>query len=136
MNYPEISPEVYSLLSKAYLSLNNSPLSPTIRALVVLRVSLMNECEYCIRLHTKEANELGIPKEKIEALSSWKNKNIFSEKEKLALEWSESVTRLDKDLSTKRKELIPHFSEREIVDLTFCISLMNAFNRLSISLKG
>ncbi len=114
MNYAEISKETISLLIKSYESLKNSPLNSTIRVLVELRTSQMNGCEYCIRLHTKEAMQIHVPEEKIKELSSWKKSAHFSEKEKAALSWCESVTQLDKHLEEKRKALSPYFSERKL----------------------
>ena len=61
MNYAKISKDTFDLLYKARESLNNSPLSPTMRVLAELRVSQINGCAYCCRLHSEEALKLGVP---------------------------------------------------------------------------
>jgi AhpD family alkylhydroperoxidase len=132
MNYAGISKETFDLLFKARASLNNSPLSAGLRVLVELRVSQINGCAYCCRLHTGEARKLGVAQEKLDALPSWKTSPLFTEKEKTALQWAESVTRLDKN--SAKDQLLKTYSEREAVDLTACIALMNALNRIAIFL--
>jgi AhpD family alkylhydroperoxidase len=135
MNYAVISKETFDLLYKSRASLSNSPLDPAIRTLAELRVSQINECAYCCRLHTEEAQKIGVNQGKLDSLFAWQNSVSFSEKEKAALQWVESVTLLDKNLGQARKHLLTLYSERECVDLTACIGIMNALNRIVISLR-
>lgn len=60
MDYEKISKETISLLYKSYASLRNSPLEATIKMLVELRVSQINGCAYCCKLHSDEARNIGI----------------------------------------------------------------------------
>lgn len=60
---------------------------------------------------------------------------MFSFAEKEVLIFAESLTKLDGNKKVKNTELSKYFSEREIVDITISISLMNAFNRLAISMR-
>lgn len=73
--------------------------------------------------------------DKIESLSEFTSSSLFSDAEKEALQWAESLTKLDGNKKVRNTELAKYFSEREIVDITICISLMNAFNRLAISMR-
>ncbi len=135
MNYAEISKETISFLYQSRASLNKSTLSPTIRILAELRVSQINGCAYCCRLHTDEARKLGIQQEKLDLLPAWHNSTAFTSEEKIVLQWAEAITDLNQDLSKIREQLTQIYSEREIVDLTACIAIMNALNRIVISLR-
>ncbi len=136
MNYAQISKTTIATLYKTYNSLDESPLDLTIRRLVELRTSQINGCAFCCSLHSKEARDAGITQEKLDALPAWHTAHIFSVKEIAALQWCEELTCLTKDNKIDQRKLLePHFSEREIVDLTACISIMNAFNRIAIGLK-
>lgn len=135
MNYAEISKDTVSFLHKSYASLKNSPLNPPLRALVELRVSQINGCAYCCGIHSQEARRVGVEQEKLDALTGWSNSNLFTEEEVAALEWAEAITFMEGGLADKRESLLEHFSEREVVDLTAAISIMNALNRMAISLK-
>lgn len=134
MDYAEISKETVSLLYQSYQSLKKSPLPASLRILLELFVSQMNGCSYCIKMHTDEAVKEGVEQEKIEDLLKWKESKSYSDQEKAAFKWAEEVNHLKQTQDTKQK-LLTFFSQREVVDITLCISLMNALNRLAISLK-
>ena len=133
MNYLEISKETISLIHKGRASLTSSSLDAEMRALVELRTSQVNHCDYCCIVHTNEAKRLSIPQEKIDAVEEWSNSPLFSEKEKAALRWTDAVTKLNGE--EKLRFLDAYFSEKEIVDLTACIAIMNSLNRLNMTLR-
>ncbi len=135
MNYAEISKETINFLYQSRESLNKSPLNAAIRILAELRVSQINGCAYCCRLHTNEARKLGISQEKLDLLPAWHNSTLFTSEEKIVLQWVEATTHLDQDLSQVKQKLSQIYSERQIVDLTACIGIMNALNRIVISLR-
>ena len=135
MDYEHISKDTVGAIYRAHSSLKKSPLGITIICLVELRVSQINGCEYCCKLHTTEATEHGVPKEKIADLPQWNTSQHFNEEEKAALELAEVLT----TSPIKGKEIIAEinhlFDERQLIDLTLCVSLMNALNRIAISLR-
>lgn len=136
MKYAEISKETIQLLYQSRSSLNQSPLSATMRVLTELRVSQINECVYCCTLHTHEARKLGISQDKLDLLPVWHTSIIFTPEERLVLGWTEALTHLNVSVIQElREQLKAHFSERELVDLTACVSIMNAINRIAISLR-
>ncbi|MBY0462358.1 MAG: carboxymuconolactone decarboxylase family protein [Alphaproteobacteria bacterium] len=135
MNYDEISKDTILNLYKSYESLNKSPLDQQLRAMIELRVSQLNRCSYCCQLHTEEAQKLGVEPIKIDQLPQWKDSALFSDAEKEVLAWSESLTTLSDTPTIKKTNLSNYFSEREIVDITVCIAIMNAFNRINSSLR-
>lgn len=137
MDYFKASPEVVGLLYKAHDGLKKSGSNITLCILLEIRTSQINECSYCCALHTKIAREHGISEEKIARLSEWESTPaIFSERERLALAWTEAVTRLSPDRTELRARLEKAFTEKEVVDLTVAVALMNTFNRIAISLGG
>lgn len=135
LNYADISKETVSFLYKSYESLKNSPLDQSIRILIELRASQINGCAYCCGLHIQEARRIPLDQEKMDLLPAWHNSRAFSEKERAALEWCEALIYL-KDVDKAEQNLKDHFSERQIVDLTLVVSIMNALNRLSIAFKS
>jgi AhpD family alkylhydroperoxidase len=135
MDYTKISKDTIGHLYAGYQSLNDSPLAAELKALLELHVSQINGCGYCCTLHTNEALKLGVSKDKIESLPEFATSSLFSDGEKEALKWAEALTKLDLNKKIRSTELSKYFSEREIVDITICISLMNTFNRLAISMR-
>lgn len=60
---------------------------------------------------------------------------IFLEKEKLAFEWTEALTELNKEdqLPRLRQELKKHYSDQEISTMTAMVGMINLWNRIAIS---
>ncbi len=133
LDYKKAAPEGVAALSgvSVYTAKN---VDAKLRALVELRVSQINGCAFCLNLHTQEARHAGEDQQRLDVLSAWRETSFFTEKEQAALAWAEILTQLpphgvpDEPFSA----LQPHFSEKEIADLTLVIVAMNAWNRLSI----
>jgi AhpD family alkylhydroperoxidase len=114
-----------------------SGLEHALLALVKIRASQINGCAYCIDMHTKDARAAGETEQRIYALSAWRETPFFSERERAALDWAESVTRIaethvpDDTYAGVRQ----HFTEQELVALTFAIVAINSWNRLAVSFR-
>jgi len=116
-----------------------SGLSPVLVDLVYLRVSQINNCAYCLDMHTRDLLRRGQNVEKLALLQAWAEAGVlFDERERAALAWAETVTRVTDtgvpDDAYRAARRI--FDEREITDLTIAIGLMNAYNRLAISFRN
>lgn len=135
MDYAAISKQTTGYLYKAYNSLNHENFDQSLRALIELKVSQLNGCAYCCRVHQAEALKAGVSEEKIDALQHWETASVFSDKERAALKLAELVTATPKESKAYIQDLGELFTEREIVDLTLCISIMNALNRMAISFR-
>ena len=61
----------------------------------------------------------------------WRESNLFTEKERAALEWAEKLTRLDGGHVTDAdyQEVRQYFDDKELAELTFVITAINAWNR-------
>jgi AhpD family alkylhydroperoxidase len=106
--------------------------------LVEIRASQINGCAYCIDMHTKDACAAGETEQRIYALSAWRETPFFTDRERAALDWTETLTRIaDAHPSDEQyQRLTTHFSEDEIVALTFAVVVINSWNRLAISFRA
>ena len=80
----------------------------------------------------------GVPIEKLVLVPAWREAGgLFSEHERAALAWSETVTRVAETTvpDADYQDAAAHFTEKELADLTIAIGLMNAYNRLAISFR-
>ncbi|MCA1468529.1 MULTISPECIES: carboxymuconolactone decarboxylase family protein [Bradyrhizobium] len=139
LDYNQIAPAGIKALGGVYGYVLQSRLSATLIELVYLRISQINNCAYCLDMHTRDLLNKGEKVEKIALLQAWREAgNLFDERERAALAWAETVTRVaetgvpDKTYQAARAV----FEERELVDLTIAISLMNAYNRMAISFRA
>jgi AhpD family alkylhydroperoxidase len=105
--------------------------------LIKLRASQINGCAYCIDMHWKDLRALGEGEQRLYGLDAWRESPYDTARERAALEWTESLTRItDGHAPDAAYEAVrSHFSEKEIADLTFAITAINAWNRLAIALR-
>jgi AhpD family alkylhydroperoxidase len=106
--------------------------------LVYLRASQINGCSYCMDLHSHDALAEGASVQKLMLVSAWREAAAyFSDRERVALAWTESVTRVadthvpDEDYAAAAAQ----FTEKELADLTLGIGLINAYNRMAIAFR-
>jgi AhpD family alkylhydroperoxidase len=106
--------------------------------LVKIRASQINGCAYCIDMHTKDARLAGESEQRIYALSAWHETPFFTDRERAALEWTEALTRIAETHASDEifARVSAHFSEAELVALTFGVVVINCWNRLAISLRA
>jgi AhpD family alkylhydroperoxidase len=134
--YYDLSPAVFKPMLQALKGLEASSLGSQLIELVFLRVSQINGCAYCLEMHSSALRKDGVDQTKLDALAGWKVSNHFSDKERAALAWAEAVTLITKGAEDAvYQPLLQFFTAQEISDLTFTASLMNAFNRLAISMR-
>ncbi|MFC0229105.1 carboxymuconolactone decarboxylase family protein [Serratia aquatilis] len=137
LQYSELSPAPYKGMLSALNGLEKGSLDKTLIELVFMRVSQINGCAYCLEMHGKALREAGTSNTKIDTLSGWRVSHEFSSAERAALEWADAVTLIAATGAPDNafETLKHHFSDAEISDLTFAISIMNAFNRLAVSMR-
>lgn len=135
--YGQVAPEAIKALVGVKAYTDHASIDARLRALVELRVSQINGCVYCVELHSREARHAGEPQQRLDCLPAWREAPFFSPREKAALSWAETVTRVsetlvpDAEFERARAEL----SEKELVDLTVIVGMMNAWNRIAISFR-
>ncbi|MGC6389905.1 carboxymuconolactone decarboxylase family protein [Ewingella sp. S1.OA.A_B6] len=135
--YYSLSASVIEPMRKALMVLENGPLDNVIIELVFLRVSQINGCAYCLDMHSKSLRKMDVAQTKLDQLAGWQVSHAYSERERAALAWAESVTLIAATGAPDSiyEPLKAQFSDVEISDLTFAISLMNAFNRLAVGMR-
>lgn len=139
LDYIHIAPTGVKALGGVYGYITQSALPPLLVDLVYLRVSQINNCAFSLDMQTRDLLKNGAKMEKIALVQAWADAgNLFDKRERAALAWAETVTRVaDTGVPDKAYEAVRAvFDERELVDLTIAISLMNAYNRMAISFRN
>lgn len=139
LDYNRIAPGGVKALGGVYGYVLQSGLPEELVELVYLRVSQINNSAYWLDMHTRDLAKRGMPIEKLALVQAWEEGgNLFSETERAALAWVETVTRISQtgvpDEAYRTARTV--FGEKQLVDLTIAISLMNAYNHLAISFRN
>jgi AhpD family alkylhydroperoxidase len=137
INVHEVAPDAYKAMGTLQHFVNQSPLPRTLLELVRMRASQLNGCAYCLDMHSKDAVALGIPAQKLFVLDAWREAPFYSERERVALQWTEALTLIAEDQVPDEvyEAVRPHFSDRELIELTMAIVTINGWNRLAISFR-
>lgn len=138
MNFFHVAPEGTKAMLAVEASIQQSGLEHGLLELVRLRASQINGCSYCIYMHVRDAVQHGESNVRLHMLDGWRESPMFTDRERAALNWTESLTRIadtrapDEDYA----QLQSQFSEREIAYLTLLIGSINVWNRVQIGLRA
>lgn len=138
LDHQAIAPEGMRALGGLYMYVHKSGLSPALIDLVYLRVSQINGCAYCIASHSRDLMKAGVPPSTLLMLAAWREAGtLFSARERAALQWAESLTLVSQTHAADAdyQALSAEFDERERVDLTLAVGVINAYNRLAIGFR-
>jgi len=113
-------------------------LEHSILHLVKMRASQINGCAYCLDMHSKDARARGETEQRLYGLNAWHEAPFYSPRERAALAWAESLTRVADTHAPDEvfQEAREHFSEAELGNLTIAIAMINTWNRLAIGLRA
>ena len=137
LDFYKASPDAMKALIALEVAMSKLGLDPLLLDLVKLRASQINGCAFCVDLHSSDARKKGETERRLYAISAWRETPFFTDKERAALAWTESLTRVadthapDADYDALRR----HFTEAEMTNLTVAIGLINTWNRLSIGFR-
>ena len=137
LDYGKAAPGAIRSLVAIDRYLSDSGLEKSLLHLVKLRSSQINRCAYCIDTHSKEARAAGETEQRLYGLSAWQDAPFYTDKERVALAWTESLTLIsDHHVSDELyQQARAHFNETELVNLTLAVIAINAWNRIGISFR-
>ena len=138
LDYMAVAPAGMKTLAGVHGYIHQSGLDPVLVELVYLRVSQINGCAYCLGLHSAFLAKSGVTPEKLALVQAWREAGaLFDAREKAALAWAETVTRVSETVipDEEFRAASAVFNEKELVDLTIAIGLMNSYNRIAIGFR-
>ena len=136
--YYKVAPEGIKHLQALERYLANCGLEKSLLELVKMRASQINGCAYCLDMHSKDALAAGEAPQRLVALTAWRETPFYTERERAALAWSETVTRISETHVPEAafQAAREHFNETELVNLTLAITAINSWNRIAISFRS
>lgn len=136
--WTQLAPKAYQAMASVSAVSATSTLGMPLIELVQSRVSQINGCAFCVDMHARDLRKHGETWQRINSLSTWREVGFYSERERAALAWAETMTRLageHGDHDTAFTALQGQFSEQEIVELTWVVAQINAWNRMAVGMR-
>jgi AhpD family alkylhydroperoxidase len=112
-------------------------IDPRLLDLIKLRASQINGCAFCIDMHTSDARKAGESERRLATVSAWRETPFFTERERAALAWTESLTNIAQTHASDEdyEAFATQFSPKEMTDLTLAIVTINAWNRFAVGFR-
>lgn len=137
LDFSSVGGDAIKAMAAVEQRIARSGLERSLIDLVRLRASQINGCAYCIDVHAGDARRAGESERRLAVLSAWRDTAFFNDRERAALEWTESVTRVadthvPDEVWDRVREL---FAPSELVDLTLLVGAINVWNRLAIAFR-
>jgi AhpD family alkylhydroperoxidase len=135
LDFKKAAPDGYIAFSGAQAYVNKSGLEHALLELVKMRASQINGCAFCLAMHSADAVKAGERHERLHLLPAWRETDLYTLRERAALAWTEALTLVaGKEVSDEiYEEARRHFSEKELVDLTYAVITINGWNRMCIA---
>lgn len=138
IDYTRLAPEALKAVLAVETYVRRSSLERTTVELVKLRASYMNNCAYCVDMHTRDARAAGETEQRLYAVPVWEETPFFTPRERAALKWTEYVTRLGEHgvPDAIYEATRAHFDDKELVELTMAVVAINMWNRLAVPFRA
>lgn len=138
IEYATVAPEGIAALRGLESYVRRCGLPKKLIELVKMRASQINGCAHCLDMHSKDARAAGETEQRLHLLAAWREAPFYDERERVALEWAEAVTRIadggvPEDLCDRVRR---QFSDKELVDLTLAVIAINGWNRLAVPFRA
>lgn len=111
-------------------AVQSAGIDPKLAELVKIRVSQLNGCAFCLRMHTRDAIALGETTDRLGVVAAWWESQYFSEDERAALALAEDVTLQAHPGSTRHSADALAPAQRSAI--TWLAILMNTWNRIAV----
>lgn len=131
------TPKVFMPFVLLYRALDrrSSPIDPQLRSLVMVRVSQINHCAFCVDLNSAMVLQRGLEPDKLMALSEFKASSLFNDREKTVLAYAEAMTYQERQPTGDYfEQLRRHFDEEAIIELTGLIAFQNMSSKFNAAL--
>ncbi|HTN37347.1 MAG TPA: carboxymuconolactone decarboxylase family protein [Arachidicoccus sp.] len=135
INIAEVTPTGYQAVLGLEKFMATTSLSHTEKELIKIRASQINQCAYCINMHTKDARKYGETEQRIYLLNAWRETTLFTESERAILALTEEMTLIAKagvsDATYQNAESI--LGNQKLAEVMMAIITINAWNRIGVS---
>jgi|SRR5690606_8489706 len=131
-----LEPKAYKAMSGLEAYLSQTDLSKTLKELIKIRSSQINNCAFCINMHTKDALANGETQQRIFLLSAWREAlDLYTDQERVALEMTEEITTIHQHglRSETYQKALEVFSENQVAQIIMAIVTINSWNRIAVS---
>ena len=134
----DVAPDAIAALRNVEAYIRGCGLDKKLVDLVKMRASQINGCAFCLDMHSKDLRRQGESEQRLYVLDAWRESPLYTARERAALAWTEALTRIADTHAPDDvfEQVRGVFDDKEIVDLTTAIGMINLWNRLMVGLRS
>ena len=128
-------PFLAMLVSLGFFQSRRFPVDAVLRSLVSVRIAQLNGCRFCVDLNAYNFLSAAGAQEKPGEVEKWRERTLFSDRERAALEYAEEMTERcvgvdDGDIASLKE----FFTDDEVTALTAWIAFQNMSAKFNAAL--
>ncbi len=133
----DLEPNAYKAMLELENYANTTQIPSLLKQLIKIRASQINNCAYCIDMHTEHALAEGESVRRVFSLSAWKESHLFTNEEKAVLQLTEEITLISLEgvKDETYKNAITFFEQKVLAQIIMQIVVINSWNRIAVSTK-
>ncbi|MFC9556769.1 carboxymuconolactone decarboxylase family protein [Rhodococcus sp. NPDC056960] len=129
--HPPVYKGLVTLDAEVKSALDAAGVDPLLVELVKIRVSQLNGCAFCLRMHTRDALAKGEKADRLAVVAAWWEAQYFSDQERAAFALAEQVTGLA--VPERRTWDDGSLTDDQVSAISWLAIVMNAWNRVAIT---
>lgn len=132
----DVDDKAYKAIGSLSMYVGRSGLEKSLVTMIEIRASQINNCAWCLDMHTEDARKAGVDQRKLDLLAAWEEAPaVFTPRERAAMALTEQVTLIaDGGVTDEVWDMVTaEFDEKEIVALIMSISTINVYNRMNVT---
>ena len=139
INLGKTAPDLYKKVAEldqiATAKVYQSGIAEGFSHLLKLRASQINQCAFCIRMHTQDTLKAGEGIDRITLLNAWRETEYFKDDERAALALIEELTLISNQQIPDEvyAEAQKYYSEEQLSAIEWLGIVINTWNRIAIS---
>jgi len=139
LRYDQLAPTPFRALLALSESVHASSLGARLVDLVLLRVSQINGCAFCMDMHWRDLIAKGEQARVLNTVAGWRESPFFSARDRAALLFAERMSRIPQgepeagELQARWiAEAQAEFTDVELAELGFVVGVIQVWNRLNV----
>lgn len=128
-------PAVWKAMYGLSASVSQLSITPIQKELIKIRASQINQCAFCLNMHTRDALKLGETPQRIFLLNAWRETDLFTPEEKVILAITEEVTLIHQHGVSEAtyQQATQFFNPETIAEIIISAVAINTWNRIAVS---
>ncbi|ROP21089.1 carboxymuconolactone decarboxylase family protein [Vibrio crassostreae] len=133
----QVQPEALNAMLSIESYLSDVELSSELKEIIKIRSSIVNQCAYCVQMHTAEALKTDISQQKLFALAAWQESPLFNETERAILALTDEMTLISNSgvSDTTYQQCLSLLGEELLAQSMMQVIMINAWNRFALATK-